>query len=1777
MSQDKIVKPLTKSEDLSKRLLEANQKATTEFAQKGGYDKAVLQSGKGTGFSAAASDIDKYMTYGTKVYGKLGYDPRRDNLKLYNKETKDYSVFQEGSDINRAWDGMWKLAKVGFQDTIGAGLFASNTNHLDFEKIMADHSSVRKDGSSAFWANTMLSSGYTAGIIGAIAAEEIAMAAGTVLTGGALGGVAGARTAVNATKLGKLFTKSDDIIRAVDAAGDINNLRKWYHPAEIGKKVASSLNPLESTFDYIKTLDNLNDAKSLKQVTLGAGAIYRDFRKISMTHGESKLEANMAKKEVKDAMIDQWYKKNPGQQLTDNALTNIESKANDVYADTYHANLGLIYATNAITFDNLFKSGKFAQKWMKTSQIGTLAAEGIGTNAARVNVIKGFWKQAGKKVLSSVHPKSVARIAAGNLMEGVQEYGQDALSGAAKTHNLAAGDVSDKIAKDWNLQSEAGKQATGGYWNYFSKDLVNALGNNYGSEGLSTFLSGAFMGGFAAPMGWTTQAVNHVTVGGGAQKGFQWVFQNKKYQAEKLSKFEQADAEAKILTDFFNNSGADYITHANHPLFEQTDIQEKMLEAIDSGDKKKLEDLREQSFALGVQTLLKRGMEKELINHLEQAANNLSPTEMGEFLNRTDVTQDNVAEHRTKILEKAKAVKQYKALYDNIEDTVINPIDVRKLSKNDPEYSKKVMQYHAFESMKKELLFSHGAITNKAKRMSELVDQLNKDSNITSTEIQALTNNDDLNMQIDLLKLEVKGNKDLELDAEGKQKQKIAEKKLNLFETYKELQEGLGNLSEYDNARRESIKNEMQDVFHELAVINDKTGTQHIGKSRILADKLFDYNNINNQHKGLQKYVNTMLDPTSISSFLTERERLFEQYNANKEMHIAESLKAFHTKAETSMMLQILQEKGVFFDMSELDRLLKKHIMPSNIYDVTTGEKASLEQVKDAQDVLKHYYKKLTGLTATEKHEDIYRETGGRFDVNDRDKRTYNDLAKEYGFDKTDVQPTKIVLQKITNSKNSTADEKALAELLLQFTPEDATVTFSDSSSRPNTFDSENGSVVDARYSSSNFTNSFFSLEESILKNEMQRLTGGALETDSEFNDKITALREQIVEYLKSEKNKDEVDQKVKRFDWKGLDNNVEFIKEAFVNKSFQGLLISINSTEQTKTTWNKLIDSINAILSKYKVNASKSVYAEVVSLVQQKVDYAELEQPVQDDALAGEEDLDAEETPTQEESIVEEEQASEPIADFDENGPIEEFPKVLLGKLIADYKQAVAKGDANGKNKEKLSETSLTKEFKNWVDDYGQPAIEKFKKLLAKPIPENISLISNEDKKRLAELGYTADEINAMSDFEIANIILKETKETSLNTDEEEVINELIDEELNIETDGEKDSEEEVNTDTGRTSESSTDGSESNQEETATEEAQGVNKTNHNKVVDRLAKGEEVIAEITGKTGVTSVRATLDTGENILFYDHANEVKPGDKGEVVTLKLVPELTLEDGRILTNVVQVYAGDRFMGNLSEKDYKKVKPVITVNATEEEIQQVAETIVANNEDLFSEKKLMKVLLKELGYSKEDIASLKKGQKMKILKNSITKEQYLEKKAKKAAKKLKSKDSLSDNVVKFLENKFDNVETEEDMLNAFNDVVNKFPNYEEELPFIKNIFNEQRNTLANRKDFTKLKVGSKLLLSGGRVVKVVAVKDKSIDVVDFNSIIENKFQIAESSFDKQVAKVINDFNKSDKDVVSRLDENNIEQLSSIFSKFTTSAFSVSDTEIADDKMLENFKACK
>ena len=1000
-------------------------------------------------------------------------------------------------------------------------------------------------------------------------------------------------------------------------------------------------------------------------------------------------------------------------------------------------------------------------------------------------------------------------------------------------------------------------------------------------------------------------------------------------------------------------------------------------------------------------------------------------------------------------------------------------------------------------------------------------------------------------------------------------------------------------------------------------------------------DKLMDYYKLEGRNEDIDESLSILADPSAFNNYVERNSKMADLIIENHKNYVKNSIAKFRDSEDVNKVISELLKAGVSFDMSELDALLEKGIMPSRFFNISTEKelRKSDPLYKLAQQKLNELVDNLIEQPILEQEDSIYNQVGRGIRINEDDKRTYSQLAKEYGFDVKDKHSAKDILNKIINSSESTKAEKELAKILVELVSDKAVITFVEDASTPNKYSEEGGSIIDARYSASNFTNSFFSIEESILKNELQRLTQAELEKDPVFSEKIKNLRTQVSEYIKTENEKLPVDSEQKlRTNWKGLENELEFIKEAFGNQSFQALLSQVSVNSKTKTTWEKLVDAVSEMFKKvYDVNAS--VYNEVVSLVQQKIDPSALEEPVQDDSLT--EDEETETSPTEPEAIT----GLEDVEFFDINDSIESYPKDLINELIKEYKKDISKGDADGTGVNKLTPNNLTVVFKAWVDDNAQDLVQNYADKVNAKIPKNTELLEDSLLTTLISLGYTEDQINEMTPAELKKLTVeKNPKVPEEIVIENSVIDEVIEELVNIEDDEEV-SEETGPVDNGGEEQSNNDGEESSNEETETideplttaqqiEKAfaqlaaqvgeaaadkikeyadrikageskdeifkglspsfiEGINlllnessveevsnSSTHSKLVSQLQKGKKIIGVVNQKSGATSVTATLETGEKILFFDHTGEVKVSDKGKSITLKLVPELKLEDGRTFTDVIQVYEGDRFMGNVAEQDFNS--KVITLNSqsTEEEIDAAAAEIIRRKQDLFIEQ-LRAAKMKELGYSKEDVSSIVEAEKMRIVKNEIKKEDYLKEKQDQAQSEKSREVRLE--IDSFLKGKFDGVRTESELIDLYNELVNKVKDYQSELPFIRNLFSEATVMLANRKDFAKLKVGDKLLMNNGKVVKVVSIKGNSAKVVDFNSIIENKTSISKDNFKSSVKKVINDFNKSEQDVASALDEKNLEELSSIMSKFTTSTFSIKDAEVTDEDMLEHFKVCK
>ena len=641
-------------------------------------------------FSAKQHNVDKYLTYDSDIYGKLGFDPFLSSVKQADGTYKSGmdALYDDNTsasdDMWRAAEGMLQLGKIGFQDTFALGAFHDDENYIEFEDVMAKYSSS-KGGSTGFWSNTMLSSGYTMGIIFGIAAEELAITAAT----GGLGAIGGAGTIASSRAFkflskGSKGRKGKNMINAAEEMMDVDKATTWLgrRKSAFGKGAKNfgrAINPVGETMDFIRNIDRVKDFNGLKATALGAGSIVRDMRKIYMSHSESKLEADMAEADFRKKNYDDFYldytnldkygnptKKNVGVLMDKSFTEKLDAEAKRVSDNVYAGNFGLIYLTNAVTFDNMFKHMKGTGRMFGNSANNMFkAVRDPITKKVTVNAIK---KSAGEYIRGKVSDwtiggtikKSVKGTLSGS-MEGVQELGQDILS---------------ESFKNYHSRNVQGTQVKGGLLHYLNNDLMKAVNKQNSHQGLETFMSGLFMGVFASPVGFATGQVNTFVNGGGfisAQGTFEKATNKAKYAETQKAEMDRLEKEAEFLTKFFNEN-KNFIDSWSKPIARQSEIQEEMLEAAKKGQKKEFKNAQNESFTNGVRRVIKAGLAEQMADHLTYMGTELGVTELSELMARTDITEENIGDSRKKLLDNAELLRNLSEKHKIIQQNFINDI-----------------------------------------------------------------------------------------------------------------------------------------------------------------------------------------------------------------------------------------------------------------------------------------------------------------------------------------------------------------------------------------------------------------------------------------------------------------------------------------------------------------------------------------------------------------------------------------------------------------------------------------------------------------------------------------------------------------------------------------------------------------------------------------------------------------------------------------------------------------------------------------------------------------------------------------------------------------------------------------------------------------------------------------------------------------------------------------------------------------------------------------------
>ena len=334
------------------------------------------QMGKATPFGAGLHHHQYERYYEHPKFEELGFSPFRDNETFYNEKTGTWD------DFKRAFGEWGTLAKLGFKDAMGFGDLTDQENAKTFERAIAIGQSSR-EGMAGFSTNLFLNSGYTMGIMGEMAAEEIGLAFITAMSGGSLSQVTGptmwARGARAFGKVKNAWQVGANLTKTLANLKDVNKARAYFQ--KTAQATGRFINPLEETTQFLSVTrhaDKFKDLSNLAKTATGFGAFYRDIRNLRLVYGESSLEGGMVENQMYSELLGEHYEKY-GRPPTDEEAKVISNTAAQAGVSTALWNMPVIFLSNKIVFDNMFKGfnplSKFTDDILETGA-GTIIKTG---------------------------------------------------------------------------------------------------------------------------------------------------------------------------------------------------------------------------------------------------------------------------------------------------------------------------------------------------------------------------------------------------------------------------------------------------------------------------------------------------------------------------------------------------------------------------------------------------------------------------------------------------------------------------------------------------------------------------------------------------------------------------------------------------------------------------------------------------------------------------------------------------------------------------------------------------------------------------------------------------------------------------------------------------------------------------------------------------------------------------------------------------------------------------------------------------------------------------------------------------------------------------------------------------------------------------------------------------------------------------------------------------------------------------------------------------------
>lgn len=1184
--------------------------------------------GKGDIFNAKAAGAGKFLTYGSKIYGANGFDPYRaggiEGVKSGNDVLYDSKIGATSDFFSRGLPGAFKLAKIGLRDTYGLGIFADDLDYINFDETMQNYSSSRGgDGTSStgkFLHNTALSSGYTVGIIAGIAAEELTLAGITALSGLSAAPATGvAATASLARGIGLIAKAGNKIglLKKIDNVADVVKARSWLSKGVRG--FGKNLLPLGNTVDFIRGAEKLKGLSNTQVAVRGVGSLVRDARKFSMANSESKLEADLARKTFTENAYNDHYKYTGGL-MSDKLMKEINSDSQKVYDNVYSANFGLIYLTNAITFDGMLSNMKGLNRLGDAASRFSIKGfkEGLKkvTVKALPNTLRNVVTKSFKNTAAKFTKKNIIGGTIRSSMEGFQEVGQDIISNSVQSFYQDQEKV--RREADKNILKSAAynkkKQFSGSFYKYMSEDLTKATKDMFSAEGLFTFLGGFLMGGFAHPAGVITGGVQNYLINPNStyslNKTYNYLKDGKKFKADKIKNFELLEKQAAQLELFFNDTKS-FNDVYNNSLFNQVELQEALQQSALDNNKNEFNSAKHELFTNGVYNLFKTGTDKEFSSHLNYMADNFNVNELADIFPGQDVNENNKSKFQQKLKDNANKISEFREIYDAVNQDYVNEVDMSNAKVEDEDYMAKAHQHRAYENLKKELVFSYSKIKDRTERIKKIRENISKNKDLNTLESNSFTSSENLQMQIDILETEVNTNNELLKTSKDPAFIKKAKLIKSRLKNYKKYQDILTNIKKNGLFFEENVQEEYEKLFNAYEEILktytktelqesllDATAIQWQNDSTFI--DIWDTLSLGSENEYYQAVVDTLINPTGQAAFLEAAVQAGERLDKNKKEIILSALEAFQKREVSDDMLGELSDNNLFFNLDELDDLLDNGIMPINIYNLTTHEIATEDEYNNAVKILDSYVKKLTGKKITNLKS---RTQQGRKLKNDNRRlvtliRNFK-IKLDENLDLTSREGLRF-LELLKQSKNLLYADKFLIEKVLENNTSAFKIKFVINNELPVVINKDGVIELDLRFASSDYsTKNSMSFENLITTGLIQKNLSDALLNNEEVSKKIEDMMILV---------KEKFLEKYENIDINALgvfSSPVDFISAALNDMQFQKLLSDIEYENET-SVWKDFNANIKNVL---KTEFDDNLLTPVINLATIALDKSEIDE----------------------------------------------------------------------------------------------------------------------------------------------------------------------------------------------------------------------------------------------------------------------------------------------------------------------------------------------------------------------------------------------------------------------------------------------------------------------------------------------------------------------------------------------------------------------------------------